>query len=623
MILAIAPFVPLMLLLAAAVGGVIYASRHHQALPPPGGLSPTTDEKLVLSIAGSTGTLQRDGTSWAWSISGGPDAGASGSDADSGMAALAMLTVLDKGAQDQPFTGRVSGPNTHELEVGGKIDADGVWTWTLTQQSKLPELSPGHPAPPALLDSGNGDTRVEAVAEALGAAATRMTWLTIQPFEGAGAPMPSSLPGLAIVGNQVGITSLAAWLAYDAPHVRAHLEAGHDAATIFETEIGDPGDDARLNGKPIAEVQANVAKLVNEVASGAYQGTASPDAAIAAALVGAETKVTDAWGGAYKNHFILARPATGGGGLQAAGDRWEYVLWAGESRGFDDEAIERKTMPMGKSRSQTIRFAKQRIDQGLPKGDGQSGGDTGATVDPDWNKPEQAVWTGAELVQATVAPLITTSIGPVRYTQRKHVEVTIFDWAKDDHHLFKRWTFGIGVCVTSNDATPFGTLSVAANSIGAVIEAYAISNKPTPGKIGGHGAPVHATEFRSPLTWKAQFTAEVERGAKVKLIKALTPITGTGKGAQVDACAERDVRWPTPATAAGFNVLPANQVQMVTWDSLPKVTMRIDGTRIKLRVEASGFPVFAQQKNAVQHTALDFPTELGVLINVWMAGEKV
>lgn len=617
MILAIAPIIPLVALLLAIGGVVVYASRHHQALPPPPDAGGDAQEKLTLTIAGVVGTLVRDGDAWKWSLG-----EKHGSDIDSGIAALQLVGAADHLDQNIPFVGSITGPDVEPLEFGGQVDGEGLWTWTLTRATKLPD-EVGHHAPPVLLDSGNADSREEALVESLGAAAARMTWLTVSPFEGSGAPMPNSLPGLAIVGDQVGITSLAAWIAYDAPHVRQHLEAGHDAATIFETEIGNPGDNARLNGKPIAEVRETVGTLVKEIFDGVYQGSASPDNAVAAALVGAALKSQDAWVGPYKGHVILARPATGGGGLQASGERWEFLIWAGEGRGFDDQVVERKIMPLGKSRSQTIRFAKQRIDQGLPKGTGQSGGDTGATVDPDWNKPAEAVWTGAELVKAKVAPLITTSIGPVRYTQRKHVDVTIFDWAKDDNYTFKRWTFGIGVCVTSNDATPFGTLSLAANSVGAAIEAYAISNKPSQGKIGGHGAPVHAAEFRSPLTWKAQFTAKIERGAKVKLIKSLTPITGTGDGNQVDACEQRDPRWPTPANAAGFNVLPANEVQLVTWDALPKVTLRIDGTRLKLRVEASGFPVFAQQKNAVQHTALDFPTELGVLINVWMAGEKV
>lgn len=621
--------IPIPLILALAIGGGLIALLRRQhtpsALPPaspdaPDAPTPATNagrDALVANTGSFKGELVRSpANDWRWTISG--PSTTHGGDEDSGIAAVELVQTLGELSADTAFHGELQSRGAATIRWGVEAIPTG-WGWSITRDGDASDPA-GPPRPPIMVAHGVLASRPAAVYAALEGLSDYADWLDVHAgLEGSGAPVPTptSLPGLAISGENVGITNLAAWLAYESPTVREQIEQGLEADEIINSVLGTMSDEARLNGHSIDWVRNTVSSLLDSIRAGTYLGTASPDDAVAAALVGANYSPADWWVSARNGYVLLVRPAkiaAGQFGIGGAGTRWRYSIWTGNARGYDEDVLQEVVTPAGKNRTQAIRLGKQAVDElnGVNKPI-----DNAIFIPPP--EPTQTTWAGGQITNDTtyVPPIKTVQIPAVSWRDRKSVDVVVFDWKAGDNAKYPDWLFGFGICITVDSGSPFGALGGGANYDP---DRWGIRNKPAPNAIGGTGVPITLLDFFQPTLYKAQYSARVLAGPKVQITEQLHTITGTGEGDQVDACPGRTGHWPEAAQTAGFNVWgPDNQV--ATWNPRPDVKLLIAGTRIVLRVTVSGMPVFVGAKGG-RFLALDSLTRMELKVKTWGAGTR-
>lgn len=648
-IFAVAPLaVAGVLVVAGVIGGVFAIFRKKKAALPPGADPGDTEAAPFLNLKSGTTTamLAANGSNWAWSLSGATTT--AGSDGDAGKAAIAMATALEAAVDEAPITGSAGGPDDPTIDLGVETDVDGNWLWSLTGKSKLPNPHPGIPLPPILYKSGSAPSRSLALLAALTALSAHLSWISIAPpKEGGDLSIPGTtkeIHGVVISadGMTVAITNLAQWIAFAAPSARELLESNKTADEIMDETLADLPEGAKLNGKPIADVRKRVDDLLNMVRSDSYVVVASPDEELAAMIVGAQLRPEDWWVAEYKGYVILVRPVAehgGGGGFKGpASARWQWLIWEGGSRGFDDQAIDVGTMSEGKNRNNAIRYAKQRIDQAINSngefpGTGEAGGNKGATVNPDWNDPKVDLQfiPGAVVLDAPnyMPDVVTRDMPGALWTKDKTLDIEIFDFKDGVFAKFKHWRVALGVCITLDSPTPFGTLSswlaAGAGAFGGLTadQANKIKIQNSDFMDGGFGPrpPVDWQSFDKPLVWKGQFDGGIERGPTFG-VHPFKDITGTGEGDQVDPCPDKETHWPNPSNdELGFYVQPQGSVNFQQWNPAPTVKLltKHGDTKIYARITYRGFPVFLLGGGVAQ-AQVGFPTNFKLTYQIWAGG---
>lgn len=637
-LIAIAPL-PLLFLIGLPLGGIfglraLFKKRNQLPPAPNEGTGRMPAPLLTMQAGTTTGRLERVGTNWRWSFAGASTAASS--DADAGKAAIAMAQTLAEVEPDAPIVGSAGGPNSATVDFGIEPEGDG-WTYTLTTASKLPA-----PAPPQLLTTNVDPSRSAALLAVLAELAKHIDWLTYAgpPLDSVGQPPapPTKYPGLLVTGDVLAVTDLPSWVAYAAPIVREALAANPmiTADELMDIVIGDRPDTAMFNGKTLAATQATLEKALVSIRDGKYRFVAAPDEGLAALIVG-DLFHPSGWKiSTYKDHVILVRP--GGRSVNLPKLRWQWLVWTGEMRGYDDDARASGLRPPGRTEAQALGYAKQQIDQDFPQpGDGESGGNQEFDASPDPVKPEIFQGVFGQLAPASVAyaPKVVTRTVSVGWTSSKVVEFEIFDFldgkkarkvpgTETTFAQYSDWTIGVGVCITTDRALPFGTLSTEltkAKGFGmASCASCRIQNSSANNGQIGPPVPIDWTGFMKPLTWKGQFQGHVHRAAQLG-ITPLEDITGSSEGAVVDPCPSRELRWPEPSDpAAGFYVQPIGSIQYTAWKPTPIVTLTHKGTKLIARVELRGLPVFLRVGNADQASNSSTPFKLEV--KVWAGGEN-
>lgn len=655
MMLAIVPVIVPLLGLLLTGGGIFALLKFRKPKPSPapsspelppssggGGKTPAVETGDVPMIefrevtfddaeVGATGKLEKKGATWTYRVTGRDPA--TGGNADPGKALVEMAQAFAtamKFGQESNITGSATSPTNPKVAFSVTNNQD-LWDWVITTASPLPSPVPGVPSAPRLLEDGYEERRSTATLAMMVALQDHLDWLVVpkQVEEGAGAPTPPappapepegpSLPGIKVIGTNLGVTNLNAWVAYAAPAMRELVESGADADGIMDDVLGqDLPESTRVQGKTLAAVRERLQKLLDDVRSKTYLAPPSPDQALAAAIVGMTYEIPDGWVANYKDHTILvrrAKPQGGGGGGKglAVGDRFEYTIWTGLMRGYDDASAERRTMDSGVSRGKTIKAARDRIDAELGE-------------EPEPEQPDGAI-----------APLVVVNAGlvpvqPIDYKARKKLpleaatwmarttrELVIFDFAQGELSKRKDWTIGIAVCLTNKQTMPFGSLS-----------AQLVGQGPDYGQFGdpmarfeirqkNGGAVGQWDDFRRPLAFKGQYLGKFERGPTVLITKQLADISGTDAAREYDPCKDTEYQWPTPQDPSGFLVRPTAAQYMTPWTPIPTFKIVASGPKIVLKISFSGFPIFADTEGGMS-PAIAAPTKFSLDVKVWASG---
>ncbi len=660
-LLAIAPVIPIFILLGT-IGGLFALLRGKSAkageLPKP---TPDPSGRAVPYITVATGSttarLEKKGGTWTYDVKG--PVPATGGSGNAGAAAIEMVQAVAASAPDGAIVGEAGSATNPALTFGVQKDGD-LWDWTVMTKDPVPVKVPNMVPKIEMRASGFRDERSDAFRDVISALADYLDWLDVPAFDGAGAPdAPTTLPGIVIAGKTVAIINLDEWLAFMAPKVREAIVAGNTADEILDGVFGDD-DGWILNGKELPDVRKHVQETMDKVHAGDYMHIVAPDVRIAAQLVGAAETQLDKhhfYLDGYKGHVILVRPARvappapGNLAIQQ-GKRFEFLIWAGSARGFDDATVDRGTMGAGKTKSQAARFAKQRVDQNFPQGTGDDGGNTSSTASGDYEPPPpldpivgvvgtikcgpgqhfdaaqgKCVDTEELVLEGEVARI---DLPPVTWLQEHSREVLVFDFATGSNRARRDWTIGIGVCLYTDAELPFGSLSAQFNDTINVNYLRFQIRQIRPGK--NSAAIKSFASFRDP-TFKEQFRAKFERGVpvnmqqvtgvpglvpSVKMTKALDEIDGE-EAERLDACAGRAARWPTPKDP-GFIVHEANAAWK-DWRPVPKFALIARGSRLILRITYTGFPSFADQEGG-ESPALAFPSNLKLVVRVRATGNN-
>lgn len=624
-IFAIAPLaVAGVVVVAGILGGVFAIFRKKKALPPgidDGGKAAAPFLNMESGV--TTAMLEYADGLYRWSIAGGVPS--NGSDADAGKAAMAMAQALSVSEEDAPVTGSAGGPSSTTVEFGVEPEGDEDWSWSVTAKSKLPAMNPGVPVPPIMLKSGSALSRAIGIISALAEVSNHMDWLDIAPpidgggIDGTSEP-PKEVHGIVVSPDQmtVAITDLAQWIAFAAPHARELIDSGKTADEIMDETIGDLPDGAKLNGVPIEDVRARVTKLLAAIHGDHYVETASPDDELAATIVGAEYRPEQWWVTAYRQHVMLVRPvAVGNGGgnggfaLPGASGRWEYLIWAGGSRGYDDATTERALAPVGKNRNNTIKYAKHRIDLGFAPPEADDDVDI-VPVQGFLHLPSQT--SNGYLPDPVKIDISAT------WSKEKSTDVELFDFKDGDFAKFKHWRIVVGMCLTLRDDPlyPFGVLSNEISTKDECDKCRIMNSSAINGKIGPP-PPIDWNMFVGPLAWKGQFEGMVHRGPKI----GVTPfenITGGDAGEQVDPCASVEAQWPIPVDGTRFWVQPVGSIEFREWHPLPLVKLHTKSTRVLAQVSLVGLPVFVKDAHGTSQAQTGIFTNYRLTVQVWAAG---
>lgn len=619
-VLAIIPVVlPLVLALGGGLGLLAWfksRKKDDKALDTPTTSPDDLTEPREPGITMASGVVQarlfRNGAVWSFTVSGPRPASAGDKSADK--AAVDMLQSFASsiaGTPDAAITGTgTSSSRAVDFSVEKRGDR---WDWAVTTaaQTKLPSA-------PMLIATGQEATRSRAALQLLNALTHQLDWLTVVS-EGGGAPQPepTRLPGIVTSGHTLAVTNLPAWISYASPLVREHLSEGHSADEIIDDIIAGGKDlppETKLSGKPIAEVRSAVQRVVNELDAGKYRGAPPIDDKIAALIVGMDL-VRDWAVSQYDGHVILVRPASsapGGGGFGAnQGSAWEYLIWEGDQRGYDENARATNTLPAGKRKDDAIKAARRLIDDGFQIF--EDGGNTGATVNPDWDGPDDAGgWDPVPAAPMSVSRSSTANVTATTWTGPSSHEVTLFDFATGDNDKRRDWTIDVGLCLVPTGKDPFGTLSLQVED--AVVVNYGrfgIRQAAPGGGIGGSGVGERLDlwgDFKMPLAYKVQVRAKFRRTPGPRpfaRIVAQPDEIGGDDAAAVDPCPDREERWPMPDRPDGFAVLLASTPPVWhTWKPIPRIAIIARGTKVILRVTYTGLPVFADMEGADQSPAM-------------------
>lgn len=636
MILAIVPAIPLLVLLFGGGGLAAWLlGKKKKGAADPGKLpAPTVDpvpvpgrKPFLTLMSGTTvAELRKNGATWNFTVQGA--APATGGDEDAGAAAVQMAQAFATSSPTGNVTGQAGSATSETLDLSVQQDQD-VWDWAVTGPSKLPYTAQG-PQPPVLLEGSTETSRSRAILRVLAALGDHLDWLSVPNLEGGGAPQPTppntSLPGLVITGTSVAVVNLAKWIAHAAPLIRADFEQNLSADQIMDAFFGDAPDDAKVDGKSIKSVRDKVQDVIASIYDKKYLHKAPADEKVAAMIVGRDLDPEKAHVSRYHEHVILARPVKAApGGIAIPGDQFEYLIWEGDMRGYDADAKAQKTMAAGKTRNATIRAAKDLID----------GVEPFVLVNPEVLElnPKPEIFDVNPAAFAPPDPIDWSpkaksyNITATSWRTRTIKDMKVFDFRDGEHAKRKDWTLGIGICVTrSGSSMPFGDLSEALTGGGSGIGDFSdpmarflIRNVAGEGGIGGIGVPVKFETFATPLAFKAQFVAKFERGATIRIVKALEDVTDTDNGHEIGVCNDLEHQWPQSAEDDGFLVLPAAQDVWQPWAPTPRFKLIHEGPTLVLRMSIAGFPVFADSEGGMS-PALEQNTPFKIAIKVWASG---
>lgn len=584
--------------------------------------------ELILAGGRSKARLYRNGEVWAFVVDG--PRPVSATDKDAGKAAVDMAQSFASslaGEPDVPITGQATNPPYDSLAFSVEPRND-RWDWSVTTLHD--------PINPQLLAAGQETSRSRGVLQILSELTRHLQWLKVPAFEGA-TPLPeppiSRLPGIVVTGNSLAVTSLPAWVAYASPFVREHLADGHSADEIMDSEIAGGEDlplNTKLSGKPITEVRSAVQKVVNAVDNDAYLGAPPVDEKIAALMVGMD--LTPDWVvEKYKNHVILVKPATpassGGGFGLNPGASWEYIIWEGAQRGYDERAVATKEMPVGKKKADALKAAKKLIDDDFQEFD--DGGNDSATVNPNWNEDEDEPSDAGGWDPVPEGPMTigkSLSLNPeASWDEDSTEEIVLFEMTKKTDR--RDWTLDFGLCLTAKGDKPFGSLSEQRED--NVVRNYLrfqIRQAPPQDVIGGVGIPLDAEaweDFDSPVAWKAQERIKFRLVPKANFLRLTMPQNDieNESAAAVDPCPEKTERWPLPDRPEGFKV-ESDTRGWVAWLPLPRLQVFARNRKIILRMRYRGLPVFADREGGTSPamSGAPFDTKLKLEVKIKATG---
>lgn len=623
-LLAIAPLLAVggLVAAAAAIAGLFKVlGRKKPTVEPPGVIAAAPFLDMRAGV--TTAHLERRGTLWQWSLAG--SSTVAGSDGDAGRAAVAMAEALVTAEEGAPISGSAGGPNVANHEFGVQPNnVDDGWDWTITTPSKLPAIGT-RPAAPTMVASGAEATVGGATIRMLAKLSTVIPWLNVVDpggKVGTGVTPPVTLPGLVIANNAIAVTDLATWVAYAAPKLREWIDDGSTADEIMDAVISDLPESATLSGKTIQDVRARVTELLGMLHDDNYVAVTAPDEQLAAFLVGAQLRDPTWRAMDYKGYVILVRPAAGG----APGTHWKWDVWEGGVRGYDDEARASGNMPIGKTRSQAERYAKQQIDQavnanGVFPGEagGESGGDQTGTLNPTWaNDAVLENIPGMLESEAYMPPQRRVQLAAALWNKESQYDLVLLDFTKKEFYSFKHWRVAVGFCIRPTDVqSPFGVLSTILTGDVRELEKVRLFNIPT--QIGPPPPVQDWSGFLKPLLWKGQYDGMVHPGPTI-VLDPLNDVTGTSTGEQVDPCIDDDANWPVPENAIGFHVQAAGSVEPTTWQPMPSVSLVVKGAKVLARIRYRGFPIFARGQGGAVVALGGSTTKFNMDVKIWAAG---
>lgn len=351
--------------------------------PDPGSTGTVPKPFLNLRVGAVRGSLTRDGVAWRWTVARADDVkvigAASGSEDNPTDGVVSMMEAVRREIGDalgeSSTVGSAGGGGNETLAFG--IEPHTAWDWTVTTTGQV--AGNAMPTPPKLLANGSfplGNTGyVQAFAAIMDELDKYIDWTSLarQPApspEGA-APTPPAgeegdgfspkLPfvrqfhGLVISGSSVGVADMPQWLAYAAPLIVEDLDKQPliTADALMDQVLGsDYPDGVKLSGKPIADVRRAVERTLDAIRSSRYTNAMSPDRKLAAEMVG--SAFADS-GSAFQYHgrTFVVRPG-------ASANRWEFLIFEGNARGLDADAI--KVGGVVGNRNNAIRRARSEID---------------------------------------------------------------------------------------------------------------------------------------------------------------------------------------------------------------------------------------------------------------------
>lgn len=619
-VLAVIPFLPLALLFGGGGFFAWLALRKKKEEPQKDGdkeiggdVPETVTPELTVKGGRTSARLYRNGDVWAFVVDGPRPVTAT--DKDAGKAAVDMAQSFASsiaGEPDVPITGLAT---SAERTVAFSVEPrNGRWDWSVTSVSEQPTA-------PELLAAGEESSRSRGVLQVLSSLTSLIDWLNVPAFEGSTAPPPAPgiarLPGIVVTGNTLAVTSLPAWIAYAAPFVREHLAEGHSADRMMDDEIAGGEDlppETKLSGKPIAEVRSAVQKIVNEADDEAYLGAAPIDERIAALMVGADLK-PDWTVERYKDYVVLVKPAiapaaAGGGFGLNPGSVWQYLIWEGTQRGYDERALVTKQLPAGKKKGDALKAAKKRIDDEFKEFD--DGGNDSATVNPDWNdEPDAGGWDPAPVEPMTVGKSLSLKLA-ASWTTDLTKDIVLFEVTDKTNR--RDWTLDFGLCLTPDSEKPFGSLSdQREDTVNVNYLRFQIRQAPPQNAIGGVGIPLDAdawADFDLPLTWKTQERIKFRRVPHTDGLRLTAPQKDIEDeiAAAVDPCPDKNERWPLPDRPEGF-VVESSTGGWTSWLPVPRLQVLVQGKKVILRVRFRGLPVFVDREGGTS------PAMSGALYN--------
>lgn len=637
-VLAVIPFLPLALLFG---GGGLFAwlAFRKKKVEPEENSSkqigepskPAALPELTLMAGRTKARLYRNGDVWAGVVEG--PRPSTTTDKDAGKTAVDMAQSFASSAAtepDAPITGLATNPPYDSVAFSVEL-RNGRWDWTVTSVSDQPTA-------PELLAAGQEASRSRGVLQVLSELTRRVQWLNVPAFEGSVAPPApgiSRLPGIVVTGNSLAVTSLPAWISYVSPFIREHLADGLSADQMMDEEIGSGSDlppETKLSGRPIAEVRSAVQKIVNDADNEAYRGAAPIDEKIAALMVGMDLK-PDWLVEQYADHVILVKPGTGGAAAGAGfglnpGSVWQYLIWSGNQRGYDDRVKVSEQLSAGKKKGDALKAAKKLIDDDFQVFD--DGGNDSATVNPNWNEvPDAGGWDPTTVDPMSIGKSVTKTISGLWSEDETH-EIVLFDLNAGSNDERKDWTLDFGVCLYPTSDDPFGTLSQQLRETVIVNYGRFRIRQALPANIiGGDGGaslqPDDWADFNTPLTWHTQVRVKFERFKNQKRLRITKdPAVLEGESAQrVDACESRESRWPLPDQEVGFVVEGADNAWR-TWKPVPRISVFVDGgTKLVMRLTYRGLPVFAEGNDVNKHRAMIdavFKTKLKLQVKIKATG---
>lgn len=558
--------------------------------------------ELTLTAGRTKARLYRNGDVWAFVVDGPRPATAT--DKDAGKAAVDMAQSFASSVASEPDVPITGLATSTDKSVAFSVEPrNGRWDWSVTS---VPE----QPAAPELLAAGEESSRSRGVLQVLSSLTKLIDWLNVPAFEGSSAPSEpaiSRLPGIVVTGNSLAVTSLPAWISYVAPFVREHLADGHSADQMMDAEIAGGEDlppDTKLSGKSIAEVRSAVQKIVNEADNEAYRGAPPIDEKIAALMVGMD--LTPDWlVEQHAGNVILVRPASapaaGGGFGLNPGSVWEYLIWEGNQRGYDERARASKQLQAGKKKNDALNAAKKLIDDDFQEFD--DGGNDSATVNPDWNQqeppPDAGGWDPVPVDPIDLSKSVSMTLTS-RWASDSTQDIVLFEVSSKNKR--KDWTLDFGVCLSPKNKEPFGSLSKQRkDNVVVNYLRFQIRQAPPANAIGGVGSPLANSDwgdFDEPLTWKTQERIKFRRTLRETLRLAAPQKDIDGQtAAAVDPCPERSESWPMPDRPEGF-IIERHTGGWAAWLPLPRLQVLVFGTKVVLRIKYRGLPVFVDREGA-------------------------